>query len=73
MSRCPYRKGQKQRTTLKALVERRPHPDRAPGGIGGEHVYPTPPHCRHDDPIPDEEPGRYDAAMPGNVWEGEGS
>ncbi|MDS4030394.1 MAG: hypothetical protein RKO66_10010 [Candidatus Contendobacter sp.] len=72
MNRHPYRRGQKKRPTLKAIVERRPHPDRAPGGRGGEHVYPLPEHCRRETPEPDEEPGRYDAAIPGNVWEGEG-
>lgn len=59
MNRYPYRKGQKKRPTLKAIVERRPpNPGRTAGGIGWEYVYPTPPICRHEYPGPDEEPGR---------------
>ena len=62
MNRYPYRKGPKKRPTLKALIERSPpNPGRTSGGIGWEYVYPTAPLCRHEDPIPDEEPSRYDA------------
>ena len=40
--------------------------------IGWEYVYPAPEPCRHDEPEPDDKPGRYDATTPGPVWDGEG-
>ena len=40
--------------------------------IGWEYVYPAPEPCRHDEPEPDDEPGRYDTTTPGPVWDGEG-
>lgn len=68
-----YRKSKKKRPTLKAIIERRPpNPGRTSGGIGWEYVYPAPQPCRHEAPVPDEEPGRYDIGTPGNVWDGEG-
>lgn len=65
MNRLRHRNkpGGKNRPPPKALFKPRwPNPGRAPGGTGGGHVYPASPHCRHDDPTPDEEPGRYAAA-----------